>query len=156
MQAEDHSSQWARFPVSFDQFETEGRANEPTLHLNAVSRVMIVAVWAWSLIEAYWELGYEINSLHIGIIVLSKLVLSAFALAALFSSSAALIALAFSCVVSIVVIGVTLPDMFSMSRSFFYLSLIEVVAKVTLVVTIACHYVSDHLEDSESQAWPVR
>lgn len=156
MQAQEHSSQWTQFPVSFDQFEDEGRADQPTLALNAASRVMIVAVWSWSLIETYWELRFDLNSLQTGIVVISKLVLSAFALAALFGSSAALIALAFSCIASIVVIGVTLPEMFSIARAFFYLSLIEVAAKVTLIVTIACHYVSDHFEDDVSQVWPFR
>ncbi|WP_162600645.1 hypothetical protein [Paraburkholderia sp. C35] len=157
MQLEEHAGQWAHCPISFEQSEEDKHASaEHLFHLNIMSRVMICVVWSWSLIETFWELSYETNSLHIGIIVLAKLVLSAFALGALFSSSAALIALAFSCVVSIVVISVTLPDMFSISRSFFYLSLIEVAAKVTLVVSIVCHYVADQFEDSQPQIWPVR
>ncbi|MGE8473686.1 MAG: hypothetical protein ACN6QC_20730, partial [Paraburkholderia hospita] len=79
-------------------------------------RASIAAMLLWSLVETYWDLLYPMGKIHIAIILFTKLIIAGIALAALCGSFIALAACAFFCVVSIVVIGVTLPDLYTLSR----------------------------------------
>ncbi|WP_241023540.1 hypothetical protein [Burkholderia sp. Ac-20365] len=120
-------------------------------------RASIVAMLLWSLLETRWDLLYPMGKLHVAIIVFVKLVIAGIALAALCGSFAALAACAFCCVVSIVVTGATLPELYTLSRTFFYLSLVEVVVKTMAAVSISFYCAEDHAaRDVEQGGWQMR
>ncbi|AUT73556.1 hypothetical protein [Paraburkholderia hospita] len=120
-------------------------------------RASIAAMLLWSLVETYWDLLYPMGKIHIAIILFTKLIIAGIALAAMCGSFIALAACAFFCVVSIVVIGVTLPDLYTLSRTFFYLSLVEVVVKTTAAVSISFYCAEDHVtRDLDACNWQMR
>jgi hypothetical protein len=120
-------------------------------------QLSIAAMLFWSLLETHWELQHAMGFAHAGLIVFVKLIVAGIAIAALRGSAIALAACAFWCVVGIVMIGVTLPDLYSLSRTFFYLSLLEVVFKTTAVVAISFFYAEDRIvRDDEHARWQVR
>lgn len=135
-----------------------GEATQPSNAAPGIAcRASIAAMLVWSLVEAHWDLLYPMGKVHIAIILFTKLIIAGIALAALCGSFIALAACAFFCVVSIVVIGVTLPDLQTLSRTFFYLSLVEVVVKTTAAVSISFYCAEDHVtRDVDACNWKMR
>jgi hypothetical protein len=120
-------------------------------------RMSVAAMLSWSLVETPWDLLYPVGKVHIAIIILTKLIVAGIEVAALCGSFVALAACAFCCVVSIVMIGVTLPDLYVLSRTFFYLSIVEVVIKTTVAVAISFHCAEDHAApDVDACRWQMR
>lgn len=120
-------------------------------------RASIGVVLLWSLLETRWDLLYPMGEIPVAIIVFAKLIIAGIALAALYGSFAGLAACAFCCVVSIVVTGATLPELYTLSRTFFYLSLVEVVVKTAAAVLISFYCAEDHAtRDVEPRGWQMR
>ena len=115
-----------------------GISTEATLGLT--SKVLIVCVWIWSLIEAPWELLLETDLTHIAAVVTAKVFVSAVALLALRRSHIGEIAFAFVCAASVLAICVTLPTEYSFWRTGFYLSLVECILKCCTAIALAIRY----------------
>ena len=114
--------------------------------LGLTSKVLIVCVWIWSLIEAPWEMVLEADLTHIAAVLTAKIFVSAVALLALRRSYIGEIAFAFLCAASVLAISFTLPTEYSFWRTGFYLSLVECILKCGTAIALAIRYLYDSEE----------
>lgn len=124
--------------------------------LGATTKALLLAVWLWSLFETHWELLHEHDILRIGTVTCAKVVLTVVVFSALRRASVAPVVFAFWCVVSVVAIAVALPDVYSMSRTVFFLSLVEAVFKTVAVIAVAFHFIDDRVVDEEVERWELK
>lgn len=107
------------------------------------SKVLIVCVWIWSLIEAPWEVVLETDLTHIAAVATAKVFVSAVALLALRRSHIGEVVFTLVCAASVLAICFTLPTEYSVWRTGFYLSLVECVLKSGTAIALAIRYLYD-------------
>ncbi|CAD6533974.1 hypothetical protein LMG27952_02859 [Paraburkholderia hiiakae] len=157
MKAEESYFAQAEFPRTPADIDASDSAASAPVCLGAISKVSIVMVWLWALFETHWELAGETEILAIVAVLVAKLILTAIVIGTLRRVHFALAVFSFCCVVSIVVIALALPRMYSLSPWFFCLSLVETVLKTAVVVSLAFDYFgSDATAEETEQTWRMR
>lgn len=157
MKAEEHYFSRAEFPRTPADIDASDGAPAVPIRLSAISTASIVMVWLWALFETHWELAGETDILAVVAVLVAKMILTTIVIGTLRRAHFALAVFSFCCVVSIVVIALALPRMYSLSPWFFCLSLVETVLKTVVLVSLAFDYFgSDATVEETEQRWRMR
>jgi hypothetical protein len=105
--------------------------------VSALSRLAVIGVWVWSMVELPAELGTDASIVQTFALALSKLCLTLLAGAVLTGSVLARRVFLFICWLSVLAIAPDLPLQFRYDRTGFYLSTIECLMKVLAIVAFA-------------------
>jgi hypothetical protein len=157
MKAEEPYFAQVDFPHSLSDIDTEEDIRPTRVVLGTMSKTLIVMVWLWALFETRWELAGEAEVLPFVAVLAAKVIVTAIAIGTLRGHHAALAVFSFCCAVSIVVIAMALPRMYSLSPWFFCLSLVETVLKTAALVSLAFDYFGPESTAEEVEPpWPLR
>ncbi|MEX3947547.1 hypothetical protein AB4Y40_07275 [Paraburkholderia sp. EG287B] len=157
MKAEDSYFAHAEFPHSFADIDTSETTVPDRLALGTMSKTSIVMVWLWALFETRWELAGETEVLPVAALLVAKLILTVIVIWTLRRAHLALAVFSFCCAVSIIVIAMALPRMYSLSPWFFCLSLVETVLKTAALASLAFDYFRpDSTVEEAEPPWRMR
>jgi hypothetical protein len=153
MEAESRHARHAPLPMSLDNFDTFDRPPPMRLSLGTTSKMLIVMVWMWALVETRWELLGETRITPVLALFVAKLIFTAIVLGTLKRVPAALVLFSFCCAVSIIVIAMTMPRMYTIAPLYFRLELVETVLKTAAVIALVFDYLN---EDRAAETWQTR
>lgn len=160
MKTEESDFWRAQFPRSLADIDTSDTAVPSRISLGTLgtmSKASIVMVWLWALFETRWELVGEVEILPIAAVLVAKVILSVLVTGTLRRVQIALAAFSFCCAVSIIVVAMALPRMYSLSPWFFCLSLVETVLKTAALLSLAFDYLRpDPIFEEGQQPWRMR
>ena len=157
MKAEDSYFSQVDFPHSFADIDTSETTPPAQVSLGMMSKASIVMVWLWALFETRWEVAGETEILPVVAVLVAKVILTVIVIWTLRRAHLALAVFTFCCAVSIIVITMALPRMYSLSPWFFCLSLVETVLKTAALVSLAFDYLGPDSTDEEAEPpWRMR
>jgi hypothetical protein len=143
MEAESRYAGHGQPPLSLADLDTFNRPPPTRMSLGAMSRILIVMVWIWAMVETRWELFGETSITPIIALFFAKLIFTAIVLGTLRRVPAALVLFSFVCTVSIVVIAMALPRMYTIAPLYFCLELVETILKTAAVIALVFDYLND-------------
>jgi hypothetical protein len=157
MEAEHHYVGQTEPPLSLADFDMSIPVSPTGISLGAMSKILIVMVWIWALLETHWELLGETEIMPVIAIFVAKAIFTAIVIGTLRCVSAALVLFSFCCAVSIIVIAMALPRMYTIAPLFFYLELVETVLKSTAVIVLVFDYVNkDDTFENSADSWKLK
>jgi len=157
MKAEDSYFAQAEFPHSFADIDTSETTAPARVAPGTMSKASIVMVWLWALFETRWELAGETEILPVVAVLVAKVILTVIVIWTLRRAHIALAVFSFCCAVSIIVISMALPRMYSLSPWFFCLSLVETVLKTAALASLAFDYFGpDSMDEETEPPWRMR
>ena len=157
MDAEPRYSGHGEWPLPLAGFETPERPSPTCISLCKISKILIVMVWIWALVETRWELSGETRFMPVIALFVAKLIFSAIVIGTLRRVGAALALFSFCCAVSIIVIALALPHMYTIAPLYFGLELVETVLKAAVVIALVFDYLNqDRSVKNSVERWQLK
>jgi hypothetical protein len=154
MEAEHSFDGYGEPSLPLADSDMSNRPSPTPISLCTMSKVLIAMVWIWALVETRWELAGETQFVPVIAIFVAKLIFTAIVLGTLNRVGAALVLFSFCCTVSIVVIAMALPRMYTIEPLYFRLELVETILKTAAVIALVFDYLNDDCADENPvESW---
>lgn len=157
MEAEPRYAGHGEWPLPPAGFETPDRPSPTRISLCTISKILIVMVWIWALVETRWELSGETRLMPVIALFVAKLIFTAIVIGTLRRVGVAFALFSFCCAVSIIVIALALPHMYTIAPLYFRLELVETVLKTAVVIALVFDYLNrDSSVENSAERWQLK